>query len=110
MLYMLTTHGCQQRIQQMHQDIVYSCPPGVTLLGSSPRCEIQGMYSPRRLITVQGHPEFNREIETEVIENRARAGIFREDQAQEALSRVGNQHDGVLVGAKFLEFLLDDCE
>lgn len=66
------------------------------------------MYSARRFITVQGHPEFNGEIETEVIENRARAGIFTEAQAREALSRVGNQHDGVAVGAKFLEFLVDD--
>lgn len=92
----------------MHQDIVCSCPQNVTLLGSSPRCAVQGMYSPRRFITVQGHPEFNREIETEIIQNRAKAGIFSEDQAREALSRAGNEHDGVAVGAKFLEFLLDD--
>lgn len=66
------------------------------------------MYSPRRFITVQGHPEFNEEIETEIVHNRAKAGIFNDEQAREALSRVGNEHDGVAIGAKFLEFLLDD--
>lgn len=92
----------------MHQDIVFSCPSNVSLLGSSPRCAVQGMYSPRRFVTVQGHPEFNEEIETEIIQSRAKAGIFSEEQAQEALRRAGNEHDGVAIGAKFLEFLLDN--
>jgi GMP synthase-like glutamine amidotransferase len=66
------------------------------------------MYLPGRFITVQGHPEFNGEIETEVIENRTKMGVFSEDQAQEALSRVHNEHDGVSIGATFLKFLLED--
>lgn len=92
----------------MHQDIVFSCPPDVTLLGFSPRCAVQGMYSPRRFITVQGHPEFNGEIETEIIQSRTKAGVFSEDEARDALRRAGNEHDGVAIGAKFLEFLLQD--
>ncbi|KAJ5194847.1 uncharacterized protein N7498_008285 [Penicillium cinerascens] len=67
------------RIQQMHQGIVYNCPPGVTLLGSSPRCAVQGIYAPRRFVTVQGHPEFTGAIEKVVIHSRAKAGIFSED-------------------------------
>lgn len=92
----------------MHQDIVFSCPPGVTLLGSSPRCAVQGMYSPGRFITVQGHPEFTEEIETEIIQSRTKTGVFSEDQARDALSRAGNEHDGVAIGAKFLLFLLEN--
>lgn len=92
----------------MHQDIVSECPPGVTLLGSSPCCAVQGMYSPRRFITTQGHPEFNEEIEDEIIKYLNKEGAFSELQAQEALSRVGNEHDGVLIGATFLKFLLED--
>lgn len=87
---------------------MYNCPPGVTLLGSSPRCAVQGMYAPRRFVTVQGHPEFTGAIETEVIQNRAKAGVFSEDQAQEALGRTGIEHDGVSIGATFLKFLLED--
>lgn len=92
----------------MHQDIVFACPPGVTLLGSSPRCAVQGMYSPRRFLTLQGHPEFTEEIVTEIIQSRTKAGVFSEDQARDALSRAGNKHDGVAIGTKFLLFLLED--
>ncbi|KAJ6113422.1 Glutamine amidotransferase type 1 [Penicillium sp. IBT 18751x] len=97
------------RIQQMHQDVVYDCPSGVTLLGYSPRCAIQGMYVPQRFVTVQGHPEFTGEIEDVIIQSRAKAGVFSEDQAQEALRRTGNEHDGVSIGAAFLKFLLEEA-
>lgn len=66
------------------------------------------MYSPRRFMTVQGHPEFNEEIEIKIIKNRTKVGVFSENQAQEALSRVGNEHDGVSIGATCLKFLLED--
>lgn len=92
----------------MHQDIVFHCPENVTLLGSSPRCAVQGMYAPRRFVTVQGHPEFTREIETEIIQRRAEAGVFSEEQARDALGRAGNEHDGVAIGTTFLKFLLED--
>ncbi|KAJ5123123.1 hypothetical protein N7448_009220 [Penicillium atrosanguineum] len=95
------------RVQQMHQDVVHNCPSGVTLLGHSPRCAVQGMYAPRRFVTVQGHPEFTREIEDVIIQSRAKAGVLSEDQAQEALARTGNEHDGVSIGATFLKFLLE---
>ncbi|KAJ5120532.1 uncharacterized protein N7515_009920 [Penicillium bovifimosum] len=96
------------RIQQMHQDIVYEYPPNVTPLGSSPRCAVQGMYSPRRFITVQGHPEFTGDIITEIIQIRAKQGIFTELQAQDALARANNEHDGVNIAVVFLKFLLED--
>ncbi|KAJ5098307.1 Glutamine amidotransferase type 1 [Penicillium argentinense] len=96
------------RIQQMHQDIVSTCPQGVTLLGHSPRCAIQGMYLPRRFISVQGHPEFTGWMETEIIQTRAKAGIFKEEMAQDGLSRTDNEHDGVSIGTTFLKFLLEE--
>ncbi|CAL5870585.1 uncharacterized protein PFLUO_LOCUS4824 [Penicillium psychrofluorescens] len=96
------------RIQQMHQDIVFEYPPNTISLGSSPICAVQGMYAPGRFVTVQGHPEFTREIVTEIVQNRARLGVFNEHQAQDALGRVGDEHDGVAIGAAFLKFLLED--
>jgi hypothetical protein len=66
------------------------------------------MYSPRRFVTVQGHPEFTGDIVTEIVENRAKSGIFKEDQGKDALSRAHNEHDGVAIGAAFLKFLLED--
>ncbi|KAJ5747283.1 uncharacterized protein N7511_008979 [Penicillium nucicola] len=95
-------------IQQMHQDVVFEYPPNVIALGSSPRCAVQGMYAPRRFITVQGHPEFTGDIVTTIVGSRAESGVFKPDQAEDALSRVHHQHDGVDIGAVFLKFLLED--
>jgi GMP synthase-like glutamine amidotransferase len=97
-----------QRIQQMHRDIVFSYPPEVIPLGSSPRCAVQGMYSSRRLITVQGHPEFNAEITSEILDARLSARGFTKEQYEEAMSRVNDQDDSIAVGVAFLKFLIDE--
>ncbi|MCJ1381100.1 hypothetical protein MMC17_004209 [Xylographa soralifera] len=94
-------------INQMHKDIVFAYPPEVQPLGSSPRCEVQGMLLPQRVITVQGHPEFNREIVTELLEARHEQGIFDDAIFEDAMRRVGREQDGVLVSGVFLKFLLD---
>ena len=98
----------EQRVQESHRDVVLSCPPGATVLGSSPHCEVQVLYAPRRLLTIQGHPEYNKDALVEIISHYARKGTVEEDQAQEALSRAGKEHDGVAMGAAFLLFLLDE--
>ncbi|KAF5003544.1 hypothetical protein F66182_16121, partial [Fusarium sp. NRRL 66182] len=82
-------------IQQMHKDIVATYPKEVTPLGSSPRCAVQGMYIARKLITVQGHPEFNGEIMTEILTVRNKQGIFSDEQFNEAITRADVAHDGI---------------
>lgn len=91
----------------MHRDIVSSYPAGVQQLGNSPRCSVQGMYIPHRLLTVQGHPEFDAEIVRELLEVRHEQGIFDDRIYEEALTRVGRRQDGVVVAKAFLRFLLD---
>jgi GMP synthase-like glutamine amidotransferase len=91
----------------MHRDIVYSHPSNVTPLGSSPRCEVQGMYREGKFITVQGHPEFSGDIVSEVVKLRAEAGVFEKEQAEDALRRADKPHDGVKIGVAFLRFLLE---
>lgn len=92
----------------MHKDIVFSYPPGVEKLGASPRCLTQGMYTKGRLISVQGHPEFHEGIVRRLVEMRREQGIFEEEQARDALERVGKKHDGVVIARAFLKFLLED--
>lgn len=92
----------------MHRDVVYDYPPEVEQLGSSPRCDVQGMYVKNRLITVQGHPEFTEEIVTELLETRHTSGVFDDTMYKEAMNRVGNRHDGVTVAKAFLKFFLED--
>ena len=90
----------------MHRDIVFNYPPSVIPLGSSPLCAVQGMYLPGHFVTVQGHPEFTDEIVSEIVASRKNAGIFGEDQAQDALERAKWAHDGIAIGAVCLKFLL----
>jgi len=94
-------------LHQMHRDIVYYYPEGVEELGSSPVCKVQGMYVPKKLITVQGHPEFNEEIVTELLNRRHATGVFDDTTFESAMGRVGKEHDGVVVSKAFLRLLLE---
>jgi len=95
-------------LHQMHRDMVYYYPQGVEELGSSPICKVQGMYAPRRFITVQGHPEFTQEIMSEIIESRHKIGIFDEAAYKEAMGKSPKAHDGLVVSKAFVKFLLED--
>ena len=65
------------------------------------------MYAKNRLITVQGHPEFNGEIVDEICTRRHGQGIFNDAEYKEAMSRVYKNHDGTQVAAAFIKFLLE---
>ena len=95
-------------IFQMHKDLVYYYPEGVEELGSSDKCKVQGMYVSKKLITVQGHPEFTKEIVEELVIMRHEQGIFDEKTYEDSMARVGKHHDGVIVAQGFLKFLLED--
>ena len=92
----------------MHRDIVFHYPPGVEELGSNSVCKVQGMYVPTRLLTVQGHPEFDEEIMTEILETRHKMGVFDDETFASAMKRVVKPHDGLVVSKAFLRFLLDE--
>ena len=92
----------------MHRDIVYSCPTSMEKLGSSPVCNVQGMFHKGKVITVQGHPEFDAEIVTEILRARHAMGIFNDDEFEKFLDRADQPHGGVLVGKRFVEFLMGD--
>lgn len=92
----------------MHLDIVDEYPAGVESLGSSPTCSVQGMYHRGKLITVQGHPEFNQQIVSELLEIRHERGVFNDAVFESGMARVGKEQDGVVVGKAFLRFLLDE--
>ncbi len=91
----------------MHRDIVYAYPDSVEHLGHTDRCDVQGMYEKNRLITVQGHPEFNGEVVSELLQRRHDQGIFNDEMYNDGMSRVQKHHDGVAVAVGFLKFLLE---
>ncbi|KAF3480032.1 class I glutamine amidotransferase-like protein [Arthroderma uncinatum] len=49
-------------LHQMHRDILPRYPPYVEKLGHSDLCDVQGIYVKNRVITLQGHPEYNTKI------------------------------------------------
>jgi hypothetical protein len=57
---------------------------------------------------VQGHPEFHEGIVSYLVKMRNEQGIFEDEQARDALERVGHKHDGVVIAQAFLRFLLDE--
>lgn len=91
----------------MHQDIVFSYPDHVQHLGYTDRCKVQGMYVPKRVITVQGHPEFTGAIVEELLKRRHDQGIFDDTMYNDGMSRVQIPHDGVRIGAAFLRFCVE---
>ncbi|KAI0128189.1 class I glutamine amidotransferase-like protein [Hypoxylon sp. NC0597] len=92
-------------IHEMHRDVVFNLPQGVTKLAHTDVCDVQGMYEPRRLLTVQGHPEFTGDMVREILEMRRYGGIISKDLFEDGMRRVNNKHDGVAVARAFLRFL-----
>ena len=91
----------------MHHDIIVSpfLPSDVDILGSSPKCAVHGLYAANRLLTVQGHPEFDGFITSHVVEARYRAGVFKEELYVDAKARALLEHDGGVVGKVILGFV-----
>ncbi|KAI1037946.1 hypothetical protein LB505_001581 [Fusarium chuoi] len=98
--------GSKQGLHQMHRDAVLEIPEGLVSLGSSSRCEVQGLYKPGRIISFQAHPEFDDFIMQEIMEARYAQQIFSKEMYEEGITRARAHHDGLLVAAKIWEFLL----
>jgi GMP synthase-like glutamine amidotransferase len=92
----------------MHRDVVEGITDDATAIGSSDRCENQGMYKKGNFITVQGHPEFTHGIVEELLKVRQKQGIFPDGVYEDGMQRLKNHDDGVLVAQAFLRFLLEE--
>jgi GMP synthase-like glutamine amidotransferase len=94
----------------MHRDIVLisnKSHEGLVNLGRSVKCETQGFYLPRRIFTVQAHPEFDDFVTSTIVKTRHEEHIFSDDVFEEAMSKASLEHDGVAVGRAICKFLLD---
>ncbi|KAJ5399301.1 hypothetical protein N7465_009790 [Penicillium sp. CMV-2018d] len=95
-------------IHQMHRDIVFGTPVDCVNLATSPKCEVQGLYLPKRVLSVQGHPEYNAGIMSCLLEARHDNGIFGDELYKDGLSRLlGESHDGWLVAKAIARFIVD---
>ncbi|KAF8331312.1 class I glutamine amidotransferase-like protein [Cantharellus anzutake] len=94
------------RIQEMHRDHVPSLPPNFLLLGSTPKCDVQGMLLPYEsrdvnnfedvhILCVQGHPEFVSDMVQKIIDAREKSGVLDAPTVREARHRATQEDDGV---------------
>ncbi|GKZ50589.1 hypothetical protein AbraIFM66951_003851 [Aspergillus brasiliensis] len=72
-------------IHMMHRDIVYEVPPGCVNLGATLICGIQGLYVPKRILCVQGHPEYNEFMVSALL--KLRRGMLGEAVYQDGMAR-----------------------
>ncbi|KAK7981557.1 hypothetical protein PG988_003795 [Apiospora saccharicola] len=93
------------KIHHMHRDIVHEYPKGTIPLAHTDICATQAMYVPKRMIALQGHPEFTEDMVREILEMRHKGGIIPDAVFEDAISRVANAHDGVNIARAFLRFL-----
>jgi GMP synthase-like glutamine amidotransferase len=89
----------------MHRDAVLEYPPGTVALARTEQCPTQAIYIPRRLITVQGHPEFCDFMMRELLQARHYGGTIADGPFEDAMTRAADKHDGVAIARAFLRFL-----
>lgn len=98
-------------IHQSHRDILATMPAleneKIFNLGTSPKCDLHGLYVSKRFITIQGHPEYNEEVVREVLEVRHDQDILDDETYEDGMRRVALPQDGPVVGAAFVKFLIE---
>ncbi|CDO56982.1 similar to Saccharomyces cerevisiae YLR126C Putative glutamine amidotransferase [Geotrichum candidum] len=90
-----TQDNAKLALMQFHHDIVFPpLPANVSVLAKTDACAVQGMHRPRKLWSVQGHPEFDIDIEYELLEYAAGTGMDRKI-IDAAIAKLENQETRV---------------
>ncbi|RSM06599.1 hypothetical protein CDV31_009028 [Fusarium ambrosium] len=97
------------RFQFIHADSVMlppsGFPKGWTGFGKSAKCSVQGAYQPRRVLTYQGHFEFDRLINTETV--KAFRDKWDPQDVQKFLEDIDTDDDSLEAAEILLKFLLE---
>jgi GMP synthase-like glutamine amidotransferase len=94
----------------VHRDVIHTLPPGTINLASTESCTFQGLYIPDRALSLQGHFEFDEEIQREILVRKKAEGVLSDELVEDALLRVGNRHDGLAVSKAILRFLRPEAK
>ncbi|KAH8895601.1 class I glutamine amidotransferase-like protein [Thozetella sp. PMI_491] len=99
------------RLQFLHGDHVVfprgTLPGSIRLIGSTTHCPVQGIYQPGRILTYQGHPEFDQFINTECL--KLVGGRVGWDLAftESAIAAASVSDDAAIAADVLMAFLLD---
>ncbi|ETS73160.1 hypothetical protein PFICI_15105 [Pestalotiopsis fici W106-1] len=81
-------------------------PPDWMTVGKSELCEIQGLFQPGRVLTSQGHPEFDKFIIKTTISNLKENGQFDHKEACDYLNSANQEEDVILFGQILISFMI----
>ncbi|KAH3959911.1 hypothetical protein HBI56_230560 [Parastagonospora nodorum] len=99
------------RLQFVHHDHVVipdmeSLPAEWMAVGSTDHCAVQGVYEPGRVLTLQGHFEFDRFVNNECIKYFF-GSDWDQDRLDEALKAIDADDDSKTAAAMILVFFLE---
>jgi GMP synthase-like glutamine amidotransferase len=98
------------RLQFVHHDHVVipnmdSLPASWMTVGSTQHCAVQGVYEPGRVLTLQGHFEFDRFVNSETV--KFFFPTWQPKVLEETLEAVDADDDSVLAARMVLGFLME---
>ncbi|KAK0129173.1 hypothetical protein ONS95_001108 [Cadophora gregata] len=99
------------RLQFVHADhvVVQSLPEGFHSVGRSKHCALQGIWKKGRVLTYQGHAEFDRFINGETIK-AFRQPEWSDQYLADALKAVDSDDDAIWAAGVMLRFFLERME
>ncbi|KAF7730838.1 hypothetical protein EC973_001356 [Apophysomyces ossiformis] len=109
------TDGQIQGLHQVHQDHVPDLPPNFhSLATTAPHTPIHSLVSDdNRCLTLQGHPEFSRELTRDLLEMRRDSGVVPREYANAQLAILAKESvvaDNNWTLVKIFEFLQGDLK
>ncbi|ORY01818.1 class I glutamine amidotransferase-like protein [Clohesyomyces aquaticus] len=101
------------RLQFVHADHVILPTPGLLpeswmTMGSTQHCAVQGVYQPGRVLTFQGHFEFDRFVNTETL--RVFGAAWEPEKLKDALMAIDADDDSKLAAEIVVRFLTEKGE
>lgn len=86
-------------------------PAGWTIIGSSKLCPVQGLFEPGRVLTYQGHPEFDRDILRDFVTRLLRRGTLDLVSYELSLKLLDKEDNGsrALAAEVVVDFLVGVC-
>ncbi|KAH8724166.1 class I glutamine amidotransferase-like protein [Phaeosphaeriaceae sp. PMI808] len=104
--------GGKMRLQFVHQDHVIVPSPGSLpgswmTLGSTEHCAVPGLYEPGRVFTLQGHFEYDRFVNSEVIQY-CFGTSWELEKLNKALEGTAGDDDSLMAAQMIVEFMLED--
>jgi GMP synthase-like glutamine amidotransferase len=107
-----TDLGDSMRLQFVHHDHVVISSPELLpeswmSLGSTQHCAVQGVYEPGRVLTLQGHFEFDRFVNSECIKYFFEP-TWEAERLEEALAAIEADDDSKVAARMIIGFFLEE--